>query len=159
MRSAPRSHHSGSAASNSQRLSAAASAATSLMRTASTGEGLRSSPWRAQPSLLAAGPLAFSVLYCTKRRQPSANSGQRARTGASSRHLKGSRLQEPVLVTGAAGFIGMHVARRLLADGHDVVGLDNLNAYYDPRLKQARLAELEAFSNFKFVKMDIGERK
>jgi UDP-glucuronate 4-epimerase len=68
-------------------------------------------------------------------------------------------LQEPVLVTGAAGFIGMHVTRRLLADGHDVVGLDNLNAYYDPRLKQARLAELEAFSNFKFIKMDIGERK
>ena len=68
-------------------------------------------------------------------------------------------MQEPVLVTGAAGFIGMHVTRRLLADGHDVVGLDNLNAYYDPRLKQARLAELEAFSNFKFIKMDIGERK
>ena len=52
-------------------------------------------------------------------------------------------MQEPVLVTGAAGFIGMHVARRLLADGHNVVGLDNLNAYYDPRLKEARVAELK----------------
>jgi UDP-glucose 4-epimerase len=51
-------------------------------------------------------------------------------------------LKEPVLVTGAAGFIGMHVARRLLSDGHEVVGLDNLNAYYDPRLKEARIAEL-----------------
>src|SRR5262249_56915758 len=76
--------------------------------------------------------------------------GRRARTGASSRHLKGSRLQEPVLVTGAAGFIGMHVARRLLADGHDVVGLDNLNAYYDPRLQQAPLAELQDVSHFEF---------
>ena len=68
-------------------------------------------------------------------------------------------MQGPVLVTGAAGFIGMHVTRRLLADGQAVVGLDNLNAYYDPRLKQTRLAELEAFSNFQFVKMDIGDRK
>src|SRR2546428_768792 len=53
----------------------------------------------------------------------------------------------------------MHVARRLLADGHDVVGVDNLNAYYDPRLKQARIAQLETFSNFKFAKMDIGDRQ
>ena len=53
-------------------------------------------------------------------------------------------MKEPVLVTGAAGFIGMHVARRLLADGHNVVGLDNLNAYYDPRFKQARIAQLLA---------------
>lgn len=49
-----------------------------------------------------------------------------------------------VLVTGAAGFIGMHVAMRLLADGHHVLGLDNLNDYYDPALKQARLRELAA---------------
>src|SRR6266550_2451319 len=53
----------------------------------------------------------------------------------------------------------MHVARRLLADGHDVVGVDNLNAYYDPRLKQARIVQLETSSNFKFVKMDIGDRQ
>jgi UDP-glucuronate 4-epimerase len=67
-------------------------------------------------------------------------------------------LKEPVLVTGVAGFIGMHVARRLLADGHDVVGLDNLNAYYDPRLKEVRVAELKAFSNFQFERMDIADR-
>src|SRR5215467_9525114 len=52
----------------------------------------------------------------------------------------------------------MHVARRLLADGHDVVGLDNLDAYYDPRLKQARVAELAAFSNFRFEQTDISDR-
>jgi UDP-glucuronate 4-epimerase len=49
-------------------------------------------------------------------------------------------LGEPILVTGSAGFIGMQVARRLLPDGHDVVGVDNPNAYYDPRLKEARVA-------------------
>ena len=47
------------------------------------------------------------------------------------------------LVTGVAGFIGFHVARRLLEEGREVVGLDNVNEYYDVRLKEARLAELE----------------
>jgi len=65
---------------------------------------------------------------------------------------------EPVLVTGAAGFIGMHVARRLLADGYRVVGLDNLDAYYDPRLKQARVAELDVIPGFRFEKTDIADR-
>ncbi len=64
----------------------------------------------------------------------------------------------PVLVTGAAGFIGFHVARRLLQDGKPVVGLDNLNAYYDPVLKQARLAKLEKLPGFNFVKLDLADR-
>ena len=68
-------------------------------------------------------------------------------------------MREPVLVTGAAGFIGMHVARRLLSDGHEVVGLDNLNAYYDQRLKEARIAELEAFPNFRLERIDIADRQ
>src|SRR5215469_15885454 len=65
---------------------------------------------------------------------------------------------EPILVTGAAGFIGFHVARRLLADGRSVVGLDNLNAYYDPALKRARLAELAKAPSFKFVRLDLADR-
>jgi UDP-glucuronate 4-epimerase len=64
----------------------------------------------------------------------------------------------PILVTGAAGFIGFHVARRLLSDGRDVVGIDNLNAYYDPTLKEARLAELARHGNFRFYKLDLGDR-
>ena len=68
-------------------------------------------------------------------------------------------MKEPVLVTGAAGFIGMHVAHRLLGQGHDVVGVDNLNAYYDPHLKQARIKNLEAFSKFKFERIDIADRQ
>src|SRR5580658_429244 len=64
----------------------------------------------------------------------------------------------PILVTGAAGFIGFHVARRLLADGRPVVGLDNLNAYYDPALKQARLDELAKNPVFHFVKLDLADR-
>ncbi|MGH2849762.1 MAG: NAD-dependent epimerase [Solirubrobacteraceae bacterium] len=64
----------------------------------------------------------------------------------------------PILVTGAAGFIGFHVARRLLQNGRAVVGLDNLNAYYDPKLKQARCAELEKLDGFRFVKRDLAER-
>jgi UDP-glucuronate 4-epimerase len=64
----------------------------------------------------------------------------------------------PVLVTGAAGFIGFHVARRLLQQGRGVVGLDNLNAYYDPKLKEARLAELTQLPGFRFAKLDLADR-
>ncbi|MFY0636518.1 NAD-dependent epimerase/dehydratase family protein [Maricaulis maris] len=61
------------------------------------------------------------------------------------------------LVTGAAGFIGFHAARARLEAGEDVVGIDNLNAYYDPALKQARLDELARFSGFRFEKMDLAD--
>src|SRR6202049_3109004 len=62
-----------------------------------------------------------------------------------------------ILVTGAAGFIGSHTAQRLLARGYHVVGLDNLNEYYDVTLKQARLARLTAHSQFRFVKLDLAD--
>lgn len=64
----------------------------------------------------------------------------------------------PVLITGAAGFIGFHVARRLLADNVPVVGFDNLNAYYDPALKRARLAEMAPRPGFRFVEGDLADR-
>ena len=64
----------------------------------------------------------------------------------------------PILVTGAAGFIGMHCSARLLAQGHQVIGIDNLNDYYDPRLKQARLAQLTSQPGFRFMEMDIANR-
>jgi len=62
-----------------------------------------------------------------------------------------------VLVTGAAGFIGYHVAQRLLARGDDVVGVDNVNDYYDPKLKEARLARLRGASGFRFERLDIAD--
>jgi UDP-glucuronate 4-epimerase len=65
---------------------------------------------------------------------------------------------DAILVTGAAGFIGFHVARRLLQNGRRVVGLDNLNNYYDPKLKEARLAELAKLPGFTFVKLNLAER-
>jgi UDP-glucuronate 4-epimerase len=64
-----------------------------------------------------------------------------------------------LLVTGAAGFIGFHTARMLLERGDHVVGLDNLNSYYDPKLKEARLDILKAYPEFRFVKADLGDRK
>jgi UDP-glucuronate 4-epimerase len=64
----------------------------------------------------------------------------------------------PVLVTGAAGFIGFHVTQRLLAEGRQVIGIDNLNDYYDPRLKQARLEILNKLPGFTFVKLDLADR-
>ena len=63
-----------------------------------------------------------------------------------------------VLVTGAAGFIGFHVAQKLLARGDRVVGLDNLNDYYDVNLKLARLAQIENLPGFTFAKMDLQDR-
>jgi UDP-glucuronate 4-epimerase len=62
------------------------------------------------------------------------------------------------LVTGAAGFIGYHTALRLLQRGDEVVGLDNLNSYYDPSLKAARLELLRDHSGFRFVKLDLADR-
>ena len=63
-----------------------------------------------------------------------------------------------ILVTGAAGFIGFHVARGLLAQGRDVVGLDSLNNYYDPALKQAWLNILRGHPRFSFVQIDLADR-
>jgi len=62
------------------------------------------------------------------------------------------------LVTGAAGFIGFHLAKRLLEDGIDVVGVDNMNDYYDPKLKFKRLRILEKYRNFRFYIADISDR-
>src|SRR5690554_1562367 len=63
------------------------------------------------------------------------------------------------LVTGAAGFIGMYVAERLLDQGHEVVGLDNLNNYYLPALKDYRLARLTSQRNFRFVQLTLADRE
>jgi UDP-glucuronate 4-epimerase len=64
-----------------------------------------------------------------------------------------------ILVTGVAGFIGMHSAKKLLDDGHEIIGIDNLNDYYDVTLKEDRLKTLEGFKNFKFLKLDIKNQK
>ena len=64
---------------------------------------------------------------------------------------------EKILVTGSSGFIGMHLCKSLLEDGYQVVGIDNMNDYYDPALKEARLKELYLYDNFKFVKADISD--
>jgi len=63
-----------------------------------------------------------------------------------------------ILVTGSAGFIGFHLAKRLLEDGHEVIGMDNLNDYYDVRLKAARLAQLtKSNRQFRFYKADLAD--
>src|SRR4029077_17652587 len=67
-------------------------------------------------------------------------------------------MSDPILVTGAAGFIGFQQARRLLEHGRRVVGLDNLNAYYDPALKRARIEQLVAFPAFRFEHCDLADR-
>lgn len=62
-----------------------------------------------------------------------------------------------IMLTGAAGFIGMHTTQKLLARGDEVLGVDSLNTYYDPALKQDRLAELQKASNFKFAHLDLSD--
>jgi UDP-glucuronate 4-epimerase len=64
-----------------------------------------------------------------------------------------------ILVTGAAGFIGFHLCKSLLDDGYEVLGIDNINNYYDPNLKRARLDQLKHYKNFKIEKIDIADRK
>ncbi len=66
--------------------------------------------------------------------------------------------QGPILVTGSAGFIGFHTTRRLLARGDTVIGVDNLNAYYDPALKQARLERLQALPGYRHHTLDLADR-
>jgi UDP-glucuronate 4-epimerase len=70
-----------------------------------------------------------------------------------------SGIGKRVLVTGAAGFIGAHVAHRLLAEGFEVIGVDNLNSYYDPRLKDARLRRLCIGPRFWFIPLDLADRE
>ncbi len=69
------------------------------------------------------------------------------------------QMKEKVLITGAAGFIGFHLAQKLDALGYAVVGLDNLNDYYDVSLKEARLAQLEPLADFSFHKIDLEEKE
>ena len=64
-----------------------------------------------------------------------------------------------ILVTGAAGFIGFHLSRRLLEEGSHVTGLDSLNDYYDVKLKKARLSQLEGRAGFDFIKLDLADRE
>lgn len=66
--------------------------------------------------------------------------------------------ERPILVTGTAGFIGFHLARRLLEDGHAVTGIDNVNAYYDTSLKEDRLKILHGFDGFREVRADLADR-
>ena len=68
-------------------------------------------------------------------------------------------MSTPIIVTGAAGFIGLHVAERLLDRGETVIGIDNFNTYYDPALKAARAARLEGRPGFTMVRMDIAEHE
>ena len=69
------------------------------------------------------------------------------------------KIEKTILVTGAAGFIGFHLAKRLLLSGYRVAGVDSLNDYYDPALKRARLAELTAFERFSFTEGDLAENE
>jgi len=67
-------------------------------------------------------------------------------------------MSDKILITGSAGFIGYHLSKSLLDDGFDVIGIDNLNDYYDVNLKKTRLKQLNNYENFKFKKIDISNR-
>src|ERR1700733_10897758 len=67
--------------------------------------------------------------------------------------------RSPVLITGAAGFIGFSLARRILQSGRAVIGVDSVNSYYDPALKEARLAVLRRFDDFTFHRLDLADRE
>ena len=66
---------------------------------------------------------------------------------------------EKILVTGAAGFIGFHLSLKLIKEGYEVHGIDNINSYYDTSLKDRRLANLKKYKNFKFHLLDISNSK
>ena len=69
-----------------------------------------------------------------------------------------NHLKEKILVTGCAGFIGMHLSKALLEQGYDVIGVDNLNSYYDVKLKHDRLNILKKYGHFNFTKLDISNK-
>src|ERR1700733_4288071 len=75
------------------------------------------------------------------------------------RHVPATIEARMILVTGAAGFIGFHVSKALLASGERVLGIDNLNDYYDVTLKQARLAQLSKHEGFTFRALDVSDRE
>jgi UDP-glucuronate 4-epimerase len=101
--------------------------------------------------------LAVRLYTSTRRGQARRAAGIPTAKAAASEDLR--MTGAPVLVTGAAGFIGFCLARRLLESGRAVVGVDSVNAYYDPALKEARLAVLRQFRNFTFHRIDLADRK
>ena len=68
-------------------------------------------------------------------------------------------MKEKILITGASGFVGFHLAELLLKKGYEVVGIDNMNDYYDVRLKELRLEILRKYDNYTFYKMDLKNKE